>query len=72
MLGSDAIQLTNTGRVIIEQGRILIQGFDSENATCREVVVMAAAWAIGELQREMLRTIERPGGGNLCIYEPLE
>lgn len=72
MFGSDAIQITNTGRVIIEQGRILIEGFDSENATCREVVVMAAAWAIGELQREMLRTIERPGGGNLCIYEPLE
>ncbi|HDS1708402.1 hypothetical protein [Pseudomonas putida] len=72
MLGLDVIKLTSPGRVTIEKGRILVEGFVSENATCREVVVMAAAWAIGELQREMLLTIERPGGGNLCIYEPLE
>jgi hypothetical protein len=34
---------------------------------CRDVAVVAAAWAIGELQREMLKTIQKPGGGKISV-----
>ncbi|MNO04588.1 hypothetical protein D3C81_2256760 [compost metagenome] len=64
------MHITRTGKVTIEAGRIVVQGFNSDNASCRELVILAAAWALGELQREMLKTIEQPGGGNLFLFEP--
>ncbi|WP_258377067.1 hypothetical protein [Pseudomonas soli] len=70
MLSENEICITRVGKVIVEKERILIQGFEADDASCRELVVLAAAWAIGELQREMLKTIERPGGGNFGMYEP--
>ncbi|MHA6195556.1 hypothetical protein ACX3YG_14420 [Pseudomonas wadenswilerensis] len=66
------MRITCVGKVTIEAGRIMVEGFEAENASCRDIVVLAAAWALGELQREMLKTIERPGGGNLLIREPDE
>lgn len=68
----DEIRITWPGRVIVEKGKVVVEGFTADNASCREVATMAAAWAIGELQREMLKNIERPGGGNIGIGGPLD
>ncbi|AAN69497.1 conserved protein of unknown function [Pseudomonas putida KT2440] len=46
---------------------ISVEGFDVKGAMCRDVAVVAAAWAIGELQREMLKTIQKPGGGKISV-----
>jgi hypothetical protein len=70
MQSSDEMRITWPGRVIVEKGMVVVHGFSTENASCRELAIMASAWAIGELQREMLKTIERPGGGNIGIGEP--
>lgn len=67
MLDAEPAKLTRTGTVTIEAGRIVVSGFNASGATCRDVAALAAAWAIGELQRELLRTMERPGGGNIGI-----
>jgi hypothetical protein len=72
MQSSDEIRITWPGRVIVEKGKIVVDGFTADNASCREVATMAAAWAIGELQREMLKNIERPGGGNIGVDGPLD
>lgn len=69
MNNQQAMFITRTGKVTIENGRILVQGFNSENTSCRELVILAAAWALGELQREMLKTIERPGAGSIFLVE---
>lgn len=66
-MDEDEIQLTAFGTVIVDPTGITVVGFEGKNTMCREVAIMAAAWAIGELQREMLKTIERPGGGNIGI-----
>lgn len=63
----EKMQIIKHGSVIVSPDGIEVVGFDADNASCREVAIMAAAWAIGELQREMLRNIEEPGGGNICI-----
>ncbi len=64
-------KLTGYGSVTVridENGpRIYVRGFDGEGCTCRDVAVQAGLWAIGELQREVLSTIERPGGGSIGV-----
>jgi hypothetical protein len=72
MQTSDEMRITWPGQVIVQKGIILVNGFSTENASCRELAIMASAWAIGELQREMLKTIERPGGGRIGIGEPAD
>jgi hypothetical protein len=65
--------LTDLGVVSIfpgEPGReahIEVSGFEGRNCSCRDIAVLACLWAIGELQREILRTIEQPGGGNISV-----
>lgn len=66
-LDAQVTRLTKTGVVSISKEGINAVGFDAENATCRDVAVLAAAWAIGELQREMLKDIQAPGGGNISV-----
>ncbi|MDG9928288.1 MULTISPECIES: hypothetical protein [unclassified Pseudomonas] len=63
----EPMKLTKKGVVKISREGIQIEGFASKNASCREASIMACAWAIGELQREMLKCIERPGGGNVSV-----
>lgn len=63
----DEMKFRKFGRVTITKEGISVEGFDVKGAMCRDVAVMAAAWAIGELQREMLRTIAKPGGGNISV-----
>ena len=73
-LDAETSKLTGLGTVTIhpdkESGRgvrIVVDGFDGEGCTCRDVSVQACLWAIGELQREVLRSIEKPGGGSIGI-----
>lgn len=63
----DEMKITKTGRVTITKDGISVEGFNVKGAMCRDVAVMAAAWAIGELQREMLKTITKPGGGKIGV-----
>lgn len=64
---NDEMKITKTGRVTITKDGISVEGFNVKGAMCRDVAVMAAAWAIGELQREMLKTIQKPGGGKIGV-----
>ena len=63
----DEMKIQKFGRVTITKDGISVEGFDVKGAMCRDVAVMAAAWAIGELQREMMKTIAKPGGGNIGV-----
>ncbi len=49
--------------------QIEIKGFDGIGCSCRDVAVQACLWAIGELQREVLKTVESPGGGSIGIKD---
>jgi hypothetical protein len=40
---------------------------DSHIAGCRSAALIAAAWAIEQLARELRKTAEKPGGGNICV-----
>lgn len=64
---NDEMKIRKTGRVTITKEGISVEGFDVKGAMCRDVAVMATAWAIGELQREMLKTIAKPGGGKIGV-----
>jgi hypothetical protein len=47
--------------------QIVAEGFEGTNCSCRDVAVFACMWAIGELQREVMRTIEAPGGDSIVV-----
>jgi hypothetical protein len=47
--------------------QIVAEGFEGTNCSCRDVAVLACMWAIGELQREVMRDIEAPGGGAIGV-----
>ena len=64
---TEKMSITKPGTITITTDGIHCKGFEADNATCREVAIMAAAWGIGELQREMLKDIEEPGGGNTSV-----
>lgn len=66
-LDAEITQLTKPGTVTITQDGITVEGFKAENGSCRDVAVLACMWAIGELTRECVKTIERPGGGKVGI-----
>lgn len=72
-LDAETSTLTKFGKVVIhphgDPGGVQIEvlGFDGKNCSCRDVAVQACLWAIGELQREVLRCIEEPGGGSIGI-----
>lgn len=66
---SEDMKLTKKGRVVIVPGAILVEDFKVLNGSCRDVAILGAAWAIGELQHEMIKTIQRPGGGNIAVDE---
>jgi hypothetical protein len=59
--------LTDFGKVTISDKGISIEGFEADNASCREAAIMVCCWAIGELQREMLLMIESPLGGSVVM-----
>ena len=67
MLDADEACITQAGVVTISPDGILVAGFDGDNTSCRDISALAMVWAIGELQRELLATLERPGGGNVAV-----
>ena len=67
MMNIEPMQINQTGTITITDGRIEIEGFEFYNASCREGAIMACAWAIGELQREMLKDIQVPGGSRSVV-----
>lgn len=66
-LDSETSVIEKFGTVKVMPGHIEVVGFDGRNCSCRDVAMQACLWAIGELQREVLRSIEQPGGGSICI-----
>lgn len=68
MLDGDEAKLTRIGSVMISDGRrIEVIGFSAKGAGCRDVAALGALWAIGELQRELMKTMRKPGGGNIVV-----
>ena len=63
MLDAEPAHLTQTGSITLSESSIVIEGFGVENGTCRDLSALALVWAIGRLQRELMATLERPGGG---------
>lgn len=61
------MRIKRTGTIKVTKSGITVEGFEIEGASCREAAILAAAWAIGQLQREMSKTIRAPGGGNILI-----
>jgi hypothetical protein len=66
-LDAEPTKLTQHGTVTVEPGGIVVTGFAGENCSCRDMAVLACIWAIGELQRELLKMVEQPGGGCVAI-----
>lgn len=71
MLDSEPAKLTRFGVVSVGHRKAplvrISNGFQGDGCTCRDVSALALVWAIGELQRELMATLERPGGGNTGI-----
>lgn len=67
MLDASPTRLTQLGVMSIREGRIIIDGFSADDATCRDVAALALVWAIGQLQAELMLTLEAPGRGNACV-----
>lgn len=63
----DEMKIRKYGSVTVTKEGISVEGFGGKNTMCRDLAIMAAAWAIGELQREMLKTIQKPGGGKIGL-----
>lgn len=66
-LDAEISRLTKLGNVTIYGNpkygiQVIVKGFEGENCSCRDVAVLACAWAIEVLAREMRADIERPGG----------
>ena len=70
MLDADEAKLTKTGTVTIGghgRLRVIVEGFEGDGCSCRDVAALAMLWAIGELQRELMATLEKPGGGSCGV-----
>lgn len=67
MLDAQVVRLTKIGTVTVTPTGVVVEGFRAVNGTCRDVAALAAQWAIGELNRELMRTMERPGGGSISV-----
>lgn len=67
MLDGEEAKLTKTGTVTVRGGRVVVKGFEGDGCGCREVAALGMLWAIGELQRQLMATLERPGGGDCVI-----
>ncbi len=61
--------LSKTGKLTIEKGQILVEGFEADDAMCREVAALALIWAIGELQGELQAIVQVPGGTDRCVVD---
>lgn len=60
-------RLTKVGRIVIEDGQVLVEGFDGEGCSCRDVAVLACMHGMEVLAQEARKCIEQPGGGQIVI-----
>lgn len=67
MLDGELAKLNKLGTVTVTITGVTVQGFGAHNGSCRDVAALAALWAIGVLQQELLKTLERPGGGRIGV-----
>ena len=67
MLDADPAKLTRIGEVVITKTGILVTGFSGEGCTCRDVAALGTVWAIGQLQKELMKILEAPGNGKISI-----
>lgn len=69
MDNTEPLRIKLTGTVTITKHGIQVAGFELHNAnvTTREQAILAASWAIGQLQREMNKLIRAPGAGNISV-----
>jgi hypothetical protein len=67
MRDAEPADLNKIGIVTITRDGVTVEGFGAVNGSCRDVSALAALWAIGELQRELMETLKRPGGGRIGI-----
>lgn len=63
------LRIKLTGTVTITKHGIQVAGFELHNAniTPRDHAILAASWAIGQLQREMNKLIRGVDGGNINV-----
>ena len=66
-LDAETSRLTTIGILTMKDGEILLDGFEGDNCTCRDVCVQAMVWAIGELQKALMADIQEPGGARHVI-----
>lgn len=67
MLDAEPATLRRAGTVTATPDGITVAGFAADGASCRDVAALAATWAIGELQRALLKTLQAPGGGKIGV-----
>jgi hypothetical protein len=67
MLDAKPAALTKFGKVTIEAGWVTVEGFHAAGGSCRDVAALGMLWAIGQLQFELMRTLEHPGAGNVAV-----
>lgn len=60
-------RLTKVGRIVIEGGHVLVEGFDGDNCSCRDLAVLACMHGMEVLAQEARKTIEQPCGGQIGI-----
>lgn len=68
MLDATPCRLKTLGTITIDNdGSIVIEGFEADGATCREVAALAQVWAISALTASLQGDLQQPGGGNCCV-----
>lgn len=67
-LDAQHTQITKPGRVTIEaDGSVHVEGFEAENASCRDVGVLACLWAARLLMEQAMAGVEKPGLSAVCV-----
>lgn len=67
MLDAEPARLVKAGAVTITKSRIIVEWFDGEGTSCRDIAALAAVWAIGRLQDELRKTLEKPGASSIVV-----
>ena len=65
----DPMRIKLTGTVTITKHGIQVAGFELHNAnvTTRDTAILAASWAIGQLQRELSKLVRGVEGGSISV-----
>lgn len=66
-LDAKPARLTKIGRVVIEDGHVLVEGFEGDGCSCRDVAVLACMHGLQVLAQEASKSIQQPGGGQIAL-----